>query len=103
MTLLDLVVLSLAVFRVARLVGWDKITQRWRSRLIGYTDQGNRNAWPANHRTIGELIQCPFCFSAYVGVAAWVCFRQWPHATMLIAWPLAIMAVAGLVGKNLDA
>lgn len=104
MTMTNLVVLALAVYRVARFAGWDSITQRWRQRLTGYEDDsGKRNSWPANHKTIAEMIHCPFCFSAWLAIGAWLLFREWPHATMLVAWPLAIMAAAGLVGKTLDA
>lgn len=102
MTTLNLVVLSLAVYRVARFVGWDSITQRFRERFTGWSDDQKRNHWPHNRRKLAEMIHCPFCFSAWVALAAWLAFREWPHAVMLVAWPLAIAAAAGLIAKNWD-
>lgn len=103
MTTLNLVVLSLAVYRVARLVGWDDITRRWRQRLTGWDDTQKRNAWPKNRRWLAEMIHCPFCASAYISVLAYVAWRYYPQATLTVATPLAIMAIAGLVAKNWDA
>jgi hypothetical protein len=101
-TLLNLVVLALAVYRIARFVGWDDITRRWRERFTGWNDNQHRNEWPRNHRRIAEMIHCPFCFSLWVAILAWIAFRYYPHAVLLVAWPLAIGAAAGLLAKNLD-
>lgn len=103
MTAVNLVVLSLAVYRVARFVGWDSITQRFRERFTGWSDDQKRNGWPHNRRKIAEMIHCPFCFSLHVSVLAYVAWVIYPEQTMWVATPLAIAAVAGLIGKNLDA
>jgi hypothetical protein len=102
-TLVNLIVLALAVYRVARFVGWDQITQRFREKHTGWSDDQHRNEWPHNRKRIAEMIHCPFCFSLWVAIGVWVAFREWPHAVLLVAWPLAIGAAAGLVAKNLDA
>lgn len=62
MTLVNLIVLSLAVYRISRFVGWDQITQRARQRLTGWDDNGRKNAWPRSHKWIAEMIHCPFVF-----------------------------------------
>lgn len=103
MTILNLIVLTFAVARISRFVGWDGITKKIRQRLTGYDDEtGKRNNWKANHRSIAEMISCPFCFSAWCAVAVWLLYEAWPHATMLAAWPIAIAGAAGLIGKNWD-
>lgn len=102
MTTLNLVVLALAAYRAWRIVALDDITKSWRGRILGYDDTGHKNRWPANRKTLGNFIKCPFCLGFWIALAAWLCFRAWPHDTLLVAWPLALSALAGLVAKNLD-
>jgi hypothetical protein len=102
MTTLSFVILILASHRVTRLIGWDTITARWRSRLIGYGDDGQRNRWPANHKTIGEFVHCPWCLGFWVCLAWYLAWRQWPESTLTVAIPFALSSAVGLIVHNGD-
>jgi len=81
----DTVVLSLAVFRLTRLVVYDMITQfvrDWFSNVAKDTLRG----------TIGTLINCSWCVGMWLAlIVSFVYF-----ATPLAWYPLFVLALAGL-------
>lgn len=87
---LPLVLLSLAAFRVWRLVGEDVILDRPRKWLIG------RGA------KYDEWVSCPWCAGAWISVLWWLAWVAWPHWTLVVAVPFAVSAVVGLIGANID-
>lgn len=99
---LEFIVLGLAVHRVARIIGWDSITRGPRERFLGWTDDGKRNRWPKNRKRLAEFIHCPWCQGFWLSVAAWVCFREWHDATILVCVPLAISSAVGVYTTHLD-
>lgn len=102
-TLIALLILMLAGHRVARIVGWDSITQQWRQRLLGYDDDGKRNRWPANHKKIGEFVHCPWCQGFWWSIILYAAWRYYPEVTLTICSPLAISSGIGAYTTHLDA
>lgn len=64
MVVVYLIVYTFAVFGLAYIVGHSYITQGLRDRLMA---QGGAPLGYAVRRTIGTLIECPACFSTWVG------------------------------------
>lgn len=103
LTLVQAIVLVLAGHRIARIIGWDKLTQRLRQRLLGWDDNGQRNRWPANHKSVAEFVHCPWCLGFWIAVAGWIALQYWPDVVLMGAWPLAISSAIGLVSAHWDA
>jgi hypothetical protein len=101
-TFLTLTLLILASHRVTRLIGWDTLTARWRARLTGYSDTGERNRYPHNRKTLGEFIHCPWCLGFWVSLAWYLAWQEWPQGTLDVAIPFAISSAVGLVVHNGD-
>jgi Protein of unknown function (DUF1360) len=80
-----LVLLSLASFRLWRLIAEDTITARLRAK-VGHT----------------EFVTCPWCAGAWITIGWWLAWTAWPHWTLIIATPFAISAVVGLIAANID-
>lgn len=124
---IELAVLALGIFRIVRLVGWDDITARVRawvtvsdasydtwievqhaaeqrdesfqtfiSRSEGTTPPSPFRWW------LARLIRCPWCLGVWLTIPVWLCWLSWPDGTVGAMTPLALMAVVGLVAKNLD-
>jgi hypothetical protein len=102
MTALTFVILVLAAHRVTRLIGWDTITAKWRARLTGYSDTGERNRYPHNRKALGEFVHCPWCLGFWVCLVLYVCWRIWPDATFTFATVAALSSAVGLVVHNGD-
>jgi hypothetical protein len=107
--------LTLAAFRIYRLIARDTITEPLRAYLT-YPDA---SAVTLDHEGIvpitgledppkplrvyaSTLIRCRWCLGAYVSAAVWGFWEAWAHLALVIASPFAIAAVLALVAKNLD-
>jgi len=102
---LELVILSLAVFRVFRLLAYDVITRPMRIRWITHRaeEDGTTYVGPGRYRPkVDEFWHCPWCMGFWLGVAWWACWQVWPGATLGASVPLAMSAIVGLVTHNLD-
>lgn len=106
----EFALLALGAFRLSRLVGWDSITEKLRTRVTGYRDEdapelsneADARRFPAWRVYVSTLIRCPWCQGFYVSVtvwAAWVGAARW---TLAVCAPLAVSATVGLIAKNLD-
>lgn len=102
-TTIQAIVLVLAGHRLARIIGWDVVTQRIRQRLLGWDDNGQKNRWPANRKRLGEFVHCPWCMGFWIAVAGWLAIQAEPRVSWWVAWPLAISSAIGLVSTHLDA
>lgn len=81
------VLLALAAWRVWKLVGDDVILDTPRDWLV-------KRIGPK----FDELITCPYCAGTYIVLAWWAFWYSWPEETLIVATPVAIMAVVGLLG-----
>jgi hypothetical protein len=84
----EFAVLTLAIYRLCRLAGWDTITEPIRKRLP-----------PA----FVEFLSCPFCFGFWLSVAAYIAWRLEPRPTLIVATVLALSGAAGFVATRPDA
>lgn len=120
------ILLSLAVYRLWRLLAEDTITARlralvlsdhrysWWNEVISQARAEGRDAWadPAPGESpppfsvlrydAAEWMRCPWCVGWWMSVAAWAGWQAAPTVTLWIAAPFAISAVIGLIVKNLD-
>ena len=113
MTVLEFLVVALAVFRVSRLIVSDTIldTPRlwiltrypasdtvfvdWRDDLFWVEKVGG---WMAiKPHLIGELISCVWCTGFWISVIAVAAWWQSPEVAWWLALPFALSAVAGLL------
>lgn len=91
----ELTLLGLAVFRTWKLVGDDTILDRPRnwSLQMAYNWRGakGKHYWET-------LLECPWCAGFWISLLWWGAWQAWPHGTLVASVPLAISAVAGLLG-----
>lgn len=94
------IVLTLAAFRLARLVGWDDFPpiRRTRDWLVGAGDQltGPRR------RLLDDFLGCPWCQGFWLSAGVYVAWLLEPTGTLYAAAPFALSAAVGLIAKNLD-
>lgn len=54
-------------------------------------------------QTLGALFDCPFCLGWWLSLGFWLAWVVLPYPTLVVAVPLALSGVVGLIAKNLDA
>lgn len=81
-----LVLTALAVFRVSRLIVEDSITEPLREWTLARVPD-----------RIGELIECVWCVSFWVGLAATIGYAASPSVMFWLSLPFALSAVAGIL------
>lgn len=86
------VLLTLAAYRVWRLGAWDKVTERWRFRLVRFNRLGYRAG-------LAEFMQCPWCLGFWIVLAWWAAWLAWPHGTLVAAAPFALSTAVGTLGR----
>jgi len=86
-------VLTLATFRLLRLIGWDEFppVAIVRERMLKGRD------------LLGHLWGCPFCLGFWVSVIVYVLWLWHPTVVMYAAAPFALSAAIGLIAKGWDA
>jgi hypothetical protein len=95
----DLALLSVATFRLSRLVTKDSVTAVVRAPFARYEEpagEGEVNETVEAHgvgHAVGELLTCPFCVSVWVATAMTFGLVVAPRATRLVSGTLS--AVAG--------
>lgn len=91
-TFLAIVILSLAVFRVTRLLIEDTILEPLREKTIF-------KMHPTDSK-IRELFTCPWCVGFWLSMMAVGMFYLWPAVILWLALPFAISAVVGLIASH---
>lgn len=108
----------LAVFRLARLVTTDTLTEGLRDKIVeaayitdgrGEVKAGTADSWSRDvvaddphPPKLAVLITCPWCSSVYLAFGVVILRRVVPRLWAPISEALAMSAVAGLVASNLD-
>jgi hypothetical protein len=92
-TLIHLLILSLATFRLARLFTTDQIFEPLREVIW-------RKFPPSTQ--FGYLFTCNWCMSIWFASLITICYTIGTAITLIIALPLALSAVAGLITARLD-
>lgn len=85
-----LVLLSLAAYRIWRLLAHDQILDRLRHRVVRADTERE------------EFLQCPYCAGFWVALAWWLAWVAWPDWTLVVAVPFAISAMVALIAVNLN-
>jgi hypothetical protein len=101
----DLILDSLAVFRIWRLVALDEITEaprarweEWAWNRYGKTEPGRAQKVPK----IITLVGCPWCLGAWMVLGALAWKRVSPRTWSVARTALATSAVVGLLGSKLE-
>jgi hypothetical protein len=108
-TLALAVLLAFAVYRVARLIAVDDITEEFRVRLGRWAydpdevtivnDEAVEGAWRSRgRRYLHNLLTCPFCLGVWFAMLAVGIMFAWPwdNNTDLGEWLILVGAVAGM-------
>ena len=108
----EFVLLTLAVYRLCRLIGWDTITRRPRDWAIGASLSPLKPYDPDNpeqtcirsvkRARLEEFLTCPFCLGFWLSLVAYVAWRLTPRETLVISSVLALSAAVGLLTTSLD-
>lgn len=95
MTLAVVVILGLVVYRAARVLTVDKISQPWRDWLLRQVQHAGAETRSAA-RWAYTLLTCPWCLGIYLSALV-VAFYSLVVADRWLGWeyPLGLLAVAG--------
>lgn len=99
---MNALILALGAYRLWMLLAKDTITKPWRTRFLGYEDNGARNRWPHPHRRTAEFVHCPWCLGFWISLACVAAYYEWPHATRLALAPFALSAALALISVCFD-
>jgi hypothetical protein len=99
---LILLVLALAAFRTWRLLALDTLPPlvRLRSWLV-------QADWFQDKQVFGrplleEWLSCAWCFGLWASAGWYICWLEWPRATIYAAAPLALSAAVGICASLLS-
>lgn len=101
-------ILSLAAFRLTRLIGWDDFppVARLRSRLVREGDPRGRaiyaDAVLYGRPLLAKFVHCAWCVGFWVSALVYAVWAVAPTEALYVAVPFAISAAVGLLAKNLD-
>lgn len=99
----ELLLLALAAWRTFRLLAEDDILDTPRRKLLRLGKDWQPGSKPPDDYRfqLSEFITCPYCAGFWVAIAWWAAWLVWPHATTLLAVPLAINTVV-IAATKLD-
>jgi Protein of unknown function (DUF1360) len=99
----ELLLASLAVYRLWRLLAEDEILERPRRRVLRYVGWEEGQALPEGYRASwGDLLRCPWCLGLHLSILAWIFWLFAPSLALIIATPFAVSTLIGLIRTNLD-
>ena len=87
--------LAFAAFRTWKLIGEDTILDTPRLwALYRIEKHGSKGA-----RQYAEaMIECPWCAGFWISLAWWGAYELWPHGSLIVATPLVLSALVGILG-----
>lgn len=92
----DLVLLSLATFRLTRLFVYDAVTKFVRELFFNITELGGEavvmKPESGPRRVLAELFSCPWCFGLWAATVVTFAYLATPYAYIAVA----ILAIAGV-------
>ena len=101
----ETLLLSLAAFRLWRLIAEDDILDRPRRRLLRLGDEWQEDGDPVpdDYRSgLATFVQCPWCLGFHASVLLWLCWLWQPTVTLALCTPFVLSAIVGLTRRNLD-
>lgn len=87
--MVEFLVLSLAAYRLTRLIIRDTIVDSLRNKVW--------DRFPPESTKIGYLISCPWCMGFWFSLGLYFCYTIVPLQTLWISHVLALSAVVGLL------
>ena len=87
------IIISLATFRITRVITTDVIFDVPRNKIW--------KKYPP-HTSIGYLLTCNWCMSIWVASLLVICYTIIPTFTLALSSIFALSAVAGLISSKLD-
>lgn len=91
--------LGLAAFRVWHLLAEDTVFDGVRRRVFRLYDWTD-GPFPAGYRSgLDDFVGCPWCAGFWVAVVFWLAWVVWPDGALVVAVPLALSAVVGVLGR----
>ena len=94
MSVLNFIILSLAVFRVTRLIMLDEILAPVRNVFW--------EKFPPESSYLGFLFTCEWCVSMWVALPVILFYVAFPTLTLLVGCIFALSAVSSLITARLD-
>ncbi len=110
--------LTLAVYRIVRLIGWDDFPPVVRARnwvtgatagtrstsnaALGVTGEQPQVVWIYKRPLLMDMISCAYCFGFWVSLVAYIAWRFCPTETLYIAAPFALSGAVGITARMLD-
>lgn len=88
----DFLLLALSVFRLARIVSSDPVTEPLRAPVTTDTEDGSEPKGQGAQRALGELVSCPMCIGVWISAALTYGLLWIPGPTRVL---LAIFGSAG--------
>ena len=103
-SLFDALLISLATFRITRLVVYDKITRFFREWFVQKKEINREGLLfieltPYKNgilRSIHDLLQCPWCIGVWVALVVVFCYSEFPW-TWYVVFVLAVAGVGSLM------
>lgn len=102
-------VLTLAAFRICRLIGWDDLPPivRLRDRMTGmairYTPTESRDPIISYRRPLlAHFLACPYCLGFWISLAVYGVWLLEPTGVLYGAAPFALAAAVGIIARQLD-
>ena len=93
----QMIILALAVFRLADIISNETITRPLRAPFIRYREKHHKQVEVPKSKgfegAMGSLVYCPSCTGTWVAMALVYCNVFWPHITIIVA---IIFALSGL-------
>ena len=93
-SLVELTILSLAVYRVTRLIVTDSILDPLREKVL--------KKFNPQRSSIGYLLTCTWCMSLWVSLPTALFYAYHPSITLLVGCIFALSAVASLITALVD-
>jgi hypothetical protein len=102
-TLVELLILSLAAYRLFRFLALDSFPPMVAARtwITGETDEGERTG-ARRPGWLADLFACPYCLGWWISLALVSAWWAWPTAALAFALPWAVSALVALVTVHLD-
>jgi hypothetical protein len=90
----EFALLSLAAYRVFRLLSEDTVLDRPREYVVGLSGWTEGRPTPPGYRVrLAEFLLCSSCFGFWISVAWWLAYQLWEFGTVVAAVPFAISTV----------
>lgn len=100
----DLALMSVATYKLSRLIAKDRITSFFRAPFTRYKGPSDRPSEVSEEprgtglrRAIGELLVCPYCLSQWIGVVFVGLYLRQPRLARAVAGLFAIVAGSDLL------